>query len=110
LQDRILVFHRGVGTEKLSGLLIDQKLDLLMDYTVFNLLDKVKQPLEGLLAKIGLVKKKTEEEEKVRSVWRTLYLIGDVGVMLSRLLHAAAESRCWQRLASSRRRQKRRRR
>jgi hypothetical protein len=65
LQDRILVFHRGIGTEKLSGLLIDQKLDLLMDYTVFNLLDKLRQPLEGLLAKIGLLKKKTEEEEKV---------------------------------------------
>jgi hypothetical protein len=32
---------------------------------MFNLLDKVKQPLDGLLAKIGLVKKKTEEEEKV---------------------------------------------
>lgn len=40
-QDRILVFHRGMGMEKLSGLLIDQKLDLLMDYTVFYLLDKI---------------------------------------------------------------------
>jgi hypothetical protein len=68
LQDRILVFHRGIGTEKLSGLLIDQKLDLLMDYTVFSLLDKLRQPLQGLLAKVGLVKKKTEEEEKVGGV------------------------------------------
>lgn len=33
LQDRILVFHRGIGSAKVSGLLIDQKLDLLMDYT-----------------------------------------------------------------------------
>jgi hypothetical protein len=32
-QDRILVFHRGIGTERVTGLLIDQKLDLLMDYT-----------------------------------------------------------------------------
>lgn len=64
MADRILVFHRGIGTEKLSGLLIDQKLDLLMDYTVFNLIDKMRQPLEGLLAKVGLVKKKTEEQQK----------------------------------------------
>jgi hypothetical protein len=75
LQDRILVFHRGIGSEKLSGLLIDQKLDLLMDYTVFNLLDKLRQPLEGLLAKVGLVKKKTEEEEKVGS-WMSVFCGG----------------------------------
>ncbi|KAF6257530.1 hypothetical protein COO60DRAFT_1701817 [Scenedesmus sp. NREL 46B-D3] len=54
MADRILVFHRGIGTEKLSGLLIDQKLDLLMDYTVFS----------DLLAKVGLVKKRTKEEER----------------------------------------------
>lgn len=41
LQDRILVFHRGMGTERLKGLLIDQKLDLLMDYTVFHVLEMV---------------------------------------------------------------------
>jgi hypothetical protein len=79
LQDRILVFHRGIGTEKLSGLLIDQKLDLLMDYTVFNLLDKVRQPLQGLLAKLGLVKKKTEEEEKVGAV---MIIVGSVFCVL----------------------------
>jgi len=46
------VFHRGVGTAKLSGLLIDAKLDLLMDYTVFYLLDKVRllNDSEGQLA------------------------------------------------------------
>jgi hypothetical protein len=27
----------------------------------------VRQPLEGLLAKVGLIKKKTEEEEKVEA-------------------------------------------
>lgn len=47
LQDRILVFHRGLGLEKISGLLIDQKLDLLMDYTVFSVLNKVKEPVRG---------------------------------------------------------------
>lgn len=43
-QDRILVFHRGIGTERVTGLLIDQKLDLLMDYTVFHILDMLKAP------------------------------------------------------------------
>lgn len=42
-----MVFHRGMGIEKLSGLLIDQKLDLLMDYTVFHILDKVKGPVSA---------------------------------------------------------------
>lgn len=27
------MFHRGIGSAKVSGMLIDQKLDLLMDYT-----------------------------------------------------------------------------
>jgi hypothetical protein len=44
VQDRILVFHRGIGTERVTGLLIDQKLDLLMDYTVFHILDMLKAP------------------------------------------------------------------
>jgi hypothetical protein len=44
VQDRILVFHRGIGTERVTGLLIDQKLDLLMDYTVFHILDMIKAP------------------------------------------------------------------
>lgn len=30
MADRILVFHRGIGSQKMSGLLIDQKLDLLV--------------------------------------------------------------------------------
>eukprot|EP00882_Tetradesmus_deserticola_P018152 GHRQ01019478.1.p1 GENE.GHRQ01019478.1~~GHRQ01019478.1.p1 ORF type:complete len:266 (+),score=104.64 GHRQ01019478.1:211-1008(+) len=68
MADRILVFHRGIGTGKLSGLLIDQKLDLLMDYTVFEALDRLRDPLQQLLSKVGLVKKKAQEEAKVRDM------------------------------------------
>jgi hypothetical protein len=45
MADRILVFHRGVGTQKLSGLLIDQKLDLLMNYTIWHVWDMIKDKL-----------------------------------------------------------------
>jgi hypothetical protein len=41
MADRILVFHRGVGVAKQSGLLIPQKLDLLVEYTVLWLVDKL---------------------------------------------------------------------
>lgn len=44
MADRILVFHRGLGTARTTGLLIDQKLDLLMDYTVFHILDMITKP------------------------------------------------------------------
>lgn len=46
VQDSILVFHRGIGSERVSGMLIDQKLDLLMDYTVFYILDMIKKPFK----------------------------------------------------------------
>ncbi|GBF88981.1 aminopeptidase [Raphidocelis subcapitata] len=39
--DHILVFHRGVGTARLKGLLIEEKLDLLTEYTVMRVLDKI---------------------------------------------------------------------
>jgi hypothetical protein len=39
--DRILVFHRGVGKAHMRGLLINEKLDLLTEYTVMRVLDKV---------------------------------------------------------------------
>lgn len=38
------MFHRGLGTARTTGLLIDQKLDLLMDYTVFHILDMITKP------------------------------------------------------------------
>lgn len=41
--DHILIFHRGIGTEQVKGLLIEEKLDLLCEYTVFWLLDYVKK-------------------------------------------------------------------
>jgi hypothetical protein len=41
MADRILVFHRGVGVAKQSGLLIPQKVDLLVEYTVLWLVDLV---------------------------------------------------------------------
>lgn len=41
MADRILVFHRGVGVAKQSGLLIPQKVDLLVEYTVLWLVDKL---------------------------------------------------------------------
>jgi hypothetical protein len=39
--DHILVFHRGIGTARLKGLLIEEKLDLLTEYTVMRILDRV---------------------------------------------------------------------
>ncbi|GBG00002.1 hypothetical protein Rsub_12729 [Raphidocelis subcapitata] len=39
MADRILVFHRGIGTARLKGLLIGEKLDLLCEYTVLKLVD-----------------------------------------------------------------------
>ncbi len=34
--DRILVFHRGIGTAHLKGILFEEKLDLLCEYTVLR--------------------------------------------------------------------------
>lgn len=45
-QDRILVFHRGIGVERLTGRLMAQKLDLLMDYTVFHILGMLTSPFK----------------------------------------------------------------
>lgn len=45
MADRILLFHRGIGSQRMSGLLVNQKLDLLMEYTVFWLFDLIKEKL-----------------------------------------------------------------
>jgi hypothetical protein len=41
MADRILVFHRGIGSAKRKGLLINEKLDLLCEFTVLRLIDAV---------------------------------------------------------------------
>ncbi len=60
MADRILIFVRGTGQQRLSGLLIDQKLDLLMEYTVFWLWDKI----SAKLPKRGQKPKSPEELAK----------------------------------------------
>lgn len=50
------MFHRGIGTERVTGMLIDQKLDLLMDYTVFHILDKIKAPFSKKASKPAAAK------------------------------------------------------
>jgi len=39
MADRILVFHRGIGTANLKGHLFNEKLDLLCEYTVLRIFD-----------------------------------------------------------------------
>ncbi|KAI8462870.1 MAG: hypothetical protein J3K34DRAFT_527436 [Monoraphidium minutum] len=45
--DRVLVFHRGIGSASIKGLLIEEKLDLLCEYTVFRVLNKLAPLLRG---------------------------------------------------------------
>lgn len=62
------MFHRGIGTERITGMLIDSKLDLLMDYTVFYLLDMIKAPFskdkkdQGAAADKGAAASKTTQQ------------------------------------------------
>jgi hypothetical protein len=44
LQDKVLVFHRGVGVEKIRGRFINEKIDLLSEYLVLG-------PIKRLLGK-----------------------------------------------------------
>lgn len=53
MADRILIFHRGIGTAKLKGLLISEKIDLLCEYTVIRALDYLK----SLIPKWGAKKR-----------------------------------------------------
>ena len=50
IADRILIFHRGVGTARMRGLLANEKLDLLCEYTVMPLLNLALRLLPRSLA------------------------------------------------------------